>query len=290
MKRDFQVLTEAQAAQFLEKGWCKVEDCFSAEDARQVRERWIFEQGLDPKRPLEWGFEIKHQSLKESLRVSDFSPKALGAAEDLVGRGRMEDWFWNNFIVNGRKGRDKPWAMPGSDEGWHIDGIFFRHYLDSPEQALLTVELYSDVEPMGGGTALCEGSAPYAARALAEYPEGMNPFEAVALARSVIPFEKLPKIEATGKAGTVYFCHPFILHTSSPNVLGTPRFATNATVKLREPMRFDDPGEASLVETSIMEAVGGPRPFRITGSRRLYTPEEYKNFREVLPLKRGKDL
>jgi len=290
MKRDLQVLTAAQVAQFLEKGWCRVEDCFSAEAAREVRERWIREQGLEPERPLEWGFEVKHQSLKESLRVKDFAPKALAAAEDLVGRGRMEEWTWNNFIVNARLGRDKPWAMPGSDGGWHIDGIFFRHYLDSPEQALLTVELYSDVEPQGGGTALCEGSHPFTARALAEFPEGMNPFEVVALVRSVIPFENLSKIEAVGRAGTVYFCHPFILHTSSPNVLGVPRFATNATVKLREPMRFNDPSSASWVETSIMEALGGPKDFQITGPRRLYTPEEYKKFREVLPLKRVKEL
>jgi hypothetical protein len=105
----------------------------------------------------------------------------------------------------------------------------------------------------------------------------------VELARSVIPFEKLSKIEAIGKAGTVYFCHPFMLHASSPNVLGRPRFATNATVKLKKPMRFNNPKKASVVEESIMWALGGPLDFKINGQRKLYTQEEHKNFRSALP-------
>jgi hypothetical protein len=286
MKRNLRILTQTQIDQFLDRGWCKVEDCFSSDAAREVRERWIQEQGLDPDKPLEWGFDVKHQSLKESLKAADFAPKALAAAEDLVGVGRMEEWIWNNFIVNVGIRRNQPWAMPGPEEGWHIDGIFFHHFLDSPEQGLLTVELYSDVEPGGGGTAICEGSPSYVARALAEYPEGIDPFQAVALAKSVIPFEKLPKLEATGRAGTVYFCHPFMLHASSPNVRGVPRFATNATVFLKEPMRFDEPEKASVVEESVIRYLGGPLKFQITGQRRRYKPEEYKNFYEVLPKKK----
>jgi len=33
-------------------------------------------------------------------------------------------------------------------------GIFFVHFLDSPEQALLVIPLWSKIVPKGGGTAI----------------------------------------------------------------------------------------------------------------------------------------
>lgn len=65
---------------------------------------------------------------------------------------------WHNgFIVNCGKPEYKP-----DDEldfrtldNWHVDGDFFIHYLDSPEQALLVIPLFSDIEPKCGGTVLC---------------------------------------------------------------------------------------------------------------------------------------
>jgi len=40
-------------------------------------------------------------------------------------------------------------------DNWHNDGDWFVHYLDSPEQALLVIPLFSDIKPKGGGTAIC---------------------------------------------------------------------------------------------------------------------------------------
>lgn len=37
----------------------------------------------------------------------------------------------------------------------HNDGDFFVHFLDSPEQALLVIPLWSDIVPRGGGTVVC---------------------------------------------------------------------------------------------------------------------------------------
>ena len=51
-------------------------------------------------------------------------------------------------------------------ENWHVDGNFFWHFLDSREQALLVVPLFSDVMPMGGGTILCEDGIQRVARHL----------------------------------------------------------------------------------------------------------------------------
>lgn len=40
-------------------------------------------------------------------------------------------------------------------DNWHTDGDFFVHYLDSPEQALLVIPLFTDMESKCGGTVLC---------------------------------------------------------------------------------------------------------------------------------------
>jgi hypothetical protein len=36
--------------------------------------------------------------------------------------------------------------------GWHVDRDFFRHFLDSPEQGLLVIPLFSDIDFNGRGT------------------------------------------------------------------------------------------------------------------------------------------
>lgn len=40
-------------------------------------------------------------------------------------------------------------------DNWHCDGDWFTHYLDSPEQALLVIPLFTDIKPKGGGTVIC---------------------------------------------------------------------------------------------------------------------------------------
>lgn len=55
--------------------------------------------------------------------------------------------------------------MPALDN-WHNDGDFFVHFLDSPEQALLVIPLWSDIEHKGGGTAVCSDGIKYIAQHL----------------------------------------------------------------------------------------------------------------------------
>jgi hypothetical protein len=51
-------------------------------------------------------------------------------------------------------------------DNWHNDGDFFVHFLDSPEQALLVIPLWSDIEHKGGGTAICGDGIKYIAKHL----------------------------------------------------------------------------------------------------------------------------
>jgi hypothetical protein len=62
----------------------------------------------------------------------------------------MRSWS-DGFIVNlGKEEYDANGEMGVKQMretvGWHNDGDFFVHFLDSPEQALLVIPLWSDSE------------------------------------------------------------------------------------------------------------------------------------------------
>ncbi len=174
------------------------------------------------------------------------------------GADRIKRPFaWGDgFIVNLHEGADRPWEdASSSSPGFHKDGDFFRHFLDSPEQGLLTLVLWSDVEHRGGATFAAADSVGPIARYLAAHPEGVLPNF---FPRSGIINECSEFVQATGEVGDVYLLHPFILHAKAQNVLRKPRLITNPPVHLAEPMRFDrdDPSEHSLVEQAILRGLG----------------------------------
>ena len=101
---------------------------------------------------------------KNQLPVSEVAPKAWDAILDVVGgEDRLETQvmalpesstsapstrsLWSDaFIANFHRGVDQPWQPPSAQVGgWHKDGSYFRHFVDSREQALLTVVLWSDM-------------------------------------------------------------------------------------------------------------------------------------------------
>jgi len=275
----YQVLTRKDVDQFIERGWCAVPGCFSRAAAQAKVDRWIEEQGFTGQDPLTWGAPIMHRPLKDRFVAKEFAPRAYAAAEDLVGAGRIDNWTYGGFIVNTKFKRDQPWSMPGIHEGWHIDGDFFHHFLDSREQSLLSIQVFTDMRSHGGCTVIAEGSYKPAARMMREHPEGLNPGAIGQEAKKVVSFDTCPPIEVEGEAGTVFFLHPLTLHASSPNTDGPPRFMMNAVPILKDHFRFDDLERASVVERSTILACGGtPFPFTITGERIRYTPnrEQYE--------------
>lgn len=167
---------------------------------------------------------------------------------------------------------DLPWVSPSPQaEGWHVDGDFFLHFLDSPEQALLTVVLWNDVLPKSGATFLACDSVGPVARFLAAHPEGIEPggFRASDLAGQCRDFR-----EAVGQAGDVYLLHPLMLHARSRNPSGRARFITNPCPSLKEPMRFErGPGEHSAVERATLRALGVRHfAFHSLSPRRRFVP------------------
>ena len=218
--------------------------------------------------------------------------------EDLLGEGRIdeENSTWgDSFIVNlGTPELENAVedVHPRSLDNWHVDGDFFVHYLDSPEQALLVIPLFSDIRPRGGGTYVCPEGIDRVARYLAAHPEGVLPFpgklvpsttscahppdEPASWTHSSAARAATTFAEMTGEVGDVVLLHPLMLHSAAKNYLREARVITNPPVSLRTPFDFDraDPNDFSLVERKTLRALGVARlPFKPTTERRRLVPK-----------------
>lgn len=269
----YEVLTTDQAEQFIAKGYVKIRGCFSPEAAAEYTSTIWTRLGYDPADPSTWAEPSIHMPSHRTIDIRTFAPKAWAAVCDLLGGAeRVKPYVWNDaFIVNLWQGAQRPWEPASAQSpGWHKDGDFFRHFLDSPEQGLLTLVLWSDVRHQGGATFVAADSVGPVARFLADHPEGVHP--------NGFPWDDLigqcgDFVEATGEVGDVYLLHPYILHAKAQNTLRVPRFITNPPAHLIEPMRFDR-GDPSLVEQAVLRGLGVERyAFSATGPRERLVPE-----------------
>ena len=272
---DYQVLTQQQAAQFVEQGYVVIRGCFSREAAQEYTATIWTRLGYAQDDPATWAQPSIHMPSHRAIDIRQFAPKAWGAVCDLVGGAqRIQPYQWNDaFIVNLSEGAERPWqpASPASP-GWHKDGDFFRHFLDSPEQGLLTLVLWSEVQHQGGATFVAADSVGPVARFLAEHPEGVYPPEiswtGAQPQPAIFDWPELigqcgDFVEATGEVGDVYLLHPFILHAKAQNVLRVPRYITNPPVHLVEPMRFRSGRRRRVLVGGARGAArsgGGPLP------------------------------
>jgi hypothetical protein len=274
------VLSAEQIDSFVARGYVRVPECFTREDAQPwLDEAWV-RLGYDRDDPSTWVEQRVHMPSLRHVEVSEFAPKVWGAACELLGgEGRIEQpYTWGNgFIANLGLGADRPWEPPSaSSPGWHKDGDFFRHFLDSPEQGLLTIVLWSDIEERGGGTFIAPDSVAPVARLLEQRREGVLPDD--------FPYDELIAqcssfVETTGRLGDVVLMHPYMLHAVSQNHRGTARFITNPPIALSHPMRFDrdDPAEHSPVERAVLRALGVERlDYRPAAPREDVVPERVR--------------
>ena len=271
-----QYLTPAQVEGFLRRGFIKLEGAVERDVALDWGARGWARIGTDPDDVSTWTQTRHHLPRENGFSVSEYAPNVLKAAHDLAATD-WNDWEWDwgdGLIFNLGDDSGREWVAPENwDAGWHVDGDFFHHFLDSPEQALLTIVLWTDIEPEAGGTFLACDSVPLVARFLAEHPEGVAPggFPSLEMKRQCHDFE-----EATGRAGDVFLMHPFMLHAASRNAKRHQRIISNPPTKLEAPMNFNrtNPADQSVVERAILRGLNVANyDFKPTGSRERIVPQ-----------------
>jgi len=221
-------LTRVQIDRFIEDGFVRIDDAFPAALAEQVRERLWRDIPAEPDDPDTWSQPVVRLGMyAEPPFVAAANTPVLHAAFDqLAGPGA-----WRPCKAMGTFPVRFPSPDDPGDGGWHIDVSFgddpdfmnWRANVRSKGRCLLMLFLFSDVGEDDAPTRIRVGSHRAVARRLAPAGEG-----GVTLGELVADdFGGSGGCEqalATGPAGTVYLCHPFLVHAAQPHRGTRPRF------------------------------------------------------------------
>jgi hypothetical protein len=163
------------------------------------------------------------------FRQAANTPTLHRAFDQLVGAGRwLPPSALGTFPVRFPSSED-----PG-DAGWHVDASFgwqentgdfmaWRVNILSRGRALLMLFLFSDVGELDAPTRIRVGSHRDIARQLAPAGEAGLTLRELA-ADNFAGTAHCAEVLATGEAGTVYLCHPFLVHAAQPHRGTRPRF------------------------------------------------------------------
>jgi hypothetical protein len=259
-----QRLSHAQVEQFMRDGFIRIDRAFPRELADAGRAIMWRDIPVDPHDPATW---TKSVIVLPGYAGGPFqqaanTPVLHSAFDQLVGKGR---WVPRDSLGMFPVRFPHP-ADPG-DAGWHVDVSFAGDDADPHEQrdfsawrvnvfsrgrALVMLFLFSDVEDKDAPTRLRVGSHMDMARFLE--PAGEQGMSRMNLRHMGA---ERPIALATGEAGTVYLCHPFLVHAAQRHRGSTPRFLAQPPLGLREPYRLArEDGAYSPVEIAIRQALG----------------------------------
>lgn len=153
-------LSQDQIDHFMRHGYVHLTNCFSQDKAAEWTADVWTRLGYSPTDKSTWAAERINMPEHNSEPVQTFAPKAWAAICELLGgedRVAAHSATWNDaLIVNlGTEESEGKLTHPSELNGWHVDGDFFVHFLDSPEQGLLVIPLFTDIREHAGGTAVC---------------------------------------------------------------------------------------------------------------------------------------
>ncbi|MDJ0589871.1 MAG: phytanoyl-CoA dioxygenase family protein [Pleurocapsa sp. MO_226.B13] len=239
------MLTNEQIEQFITKGYVSIEQAFPRQLADKCREILWADTDCDPadrttwKKPVVWlwGYDL------EPFVQSANTPKLHTAFDQLVGKG-----CWKPRSSLGQFPVRFPSDEDTGDTGWHIDASFpgkdsdpnnflsWHINIYSRDRALLMLFLFSDVGEQDAPTRIRSGSHLEVARILA--PFGEEGLASSDLSASLSATAQCTEVTATGAAGTVYLCHPFLVHAAQINCGSQPRFMAQPPLHPIKPFKF----------------------------------------------------
>jgi hypothetical protein len=231
------VLSAAELDQFAEAGYVHLRSAFPRALATRCREVAAAQLHIDLTDPASWHDPVVRGLVHaEPLREAANAPRLVGAIRQLLD---PDDWLprlnLGLFVV-----RFPSEADPG-DTGWHIDSSFEapdgRWFVNfrSRARGLLLLCLLSDVDAHDAPTRIRPGTHLEMPSLLATFGDNgsfgldvplPDPTGRVAL--------------ATGEAGDVYLCHPFLVHAASwPHRGKEPRFVAQPPISIKGDLQLD---------------------------------------------------
>lgn len=253
-------LSHADLDRFVAEGFVRLDQAFSTDQAAAAVTALLDQAGIDPAADS-WPGPVHRipGTMAPAVVATINTPRLVRAIDQLLGPGRWQrrDTGFGTFPIRFPSETD-----PG-DAGWHIDGSFgdppdYEVNFASQGRALLLLMLFTDVGKHDAPTRIRVGSHLPVARAL-ERIDGDVAFDPYAHAPETL---ELPIVDATGRAGTVYLCHPFLVHAATwphrgrgPRVLAQPAISHPEGEGLG---RFDYRNEPDTpVVRAVLQALDG---------------------------------
>jgi hypothetical protein len=255
-------LTEIQIQQFIHDGYVRLENAFPKKWAEAGRRILWQETNCNPNDPSTWTKPVIRlgEYGQEPFREAVNTTILKTAFNQLVGEG-----YWQPRSSLG----SFPVRFPGSgepgDTGWHVDASFpgedpynylnWRINVQSKGRALLMLFLFSDVGEDDAPTRIRAGSHIQVARIL--HPKDEAGLSFMELAGMLDMSQGDGDVLATGQAGTVYLCHPFVAHAAQSHRGKNPRFMAQPPLLSRKEFQLYRSSESySPVEQAIRLGIG----------------------------------
>lgn len=243
-----------------------VRGAFSPDLAAECRDLLWQQLDASPHDPVTWTspvVRLGYQTGGPFERAAN-TARLHDAYDALVGVGR-----WLPRTDLGTFPVRFPSADPPGDDGWHVDASYppnppdseadpfaWRVNIVSRGRALLMLFLLSDVGPDDAPTRIRVGSHLDVARVLAPFgDDGLTMMDASM--RAAEASTSRPVSLATGQAGDVYLCHPFLVHAAQAHRGSHPRFLAQPPLHLRGALgaSLDPVAGTSAVERAIAHAL-----------------------------------
>lgn len=254
-------LTTEQINKFINDGFVKIDNAFPTEVVDECRTLLWKATQCDPNNASSWTqpviriSELGYEPFKNAANTVILH----NAFDRLVGTGN-----WLPRVTLGSFPIRFPGKEPAIDTGWHVDASFpgedidnyfeWRININSKGRALLMLFLFSDVSELDAPTLIRIGSHFDVAKILE--PKGEKGLSFMALAGELHTLPKRDEALATGKAGTVYLCHPFIVHAAQDHKGTNPRFMAQPSLFTKKDFNISrTKNELCPVEKAILKAL-----------------------------------
>lgn len=256
-------LSDAQIDSFVTDGYVRIDGAFPTALADECRAILWRDTGVNPDDPSSWTkpvIRLGHYG-QPPFRAAANTDVLHDAYDRLAGAGR-----WQPPMAIGTFPVRFPSAEDPGDAGWHIDVSFgienpdfleWRANVSSRGRVLLMLFLFSEIGEDDAPTRIRVGSHIDMARRLAPHgEEGMTLRDMAA--NGFAESAGRPEVLATGSPGTVYLCHPLLVHAAQPHRGTRPRFMAQPPLLPASPLALERAdGAYSPVETAIRRALEG---------------------------------
>lgn len=257
-----ELLSKKEIEQFIHSGFVRIDNAFSKQIAEAALDILWKDLPCDRTDFSTWTEPVIRLGMytAEPFVESVNNPTLHTAFDQLIGADK-----WIPCRSVGTFPVRFPAAKQPIDTGKHVDVSFpgddpnnyfeWRANIKSKGRALLMLVLYSDVAENDAPTILYEGSHMDVARLLAT--EGDKGLSFMEIANKLDELPKRKEVMATGKAGTIYLCHPFLVHAAQAHHGVNPKFMAQPPLLLKGELCIaGNDNSYAPVEEAIRLAIG----------------------------------